>query len=401
MKISDRVQAIVRSIDELSRELSSLACDTNLVVAVHGLYSSAVAVVGDERAVMLLASISSQDTARDIRSTGDLLQRIAAIKSQIDMVIAMKTVSRVERHLSGAVVNETLDVSSELRSALNMLSDHSGCSVDSYRMRRESVRDLSPEEMKYSMDFATGTVFDSWSILGAGELGVILAPPAVGKTTALVHIGAQMAMKSIGVVHHFSLEMGMLSIVGKYTRSIDYDDQKINVYYAPPASMTVQRIRQIVESESATTGDTPAVVIVDHISHLGNPTGGNAMSKYDKMSENVLLLKGLAHDLKCPVWTASQPQRGSTRDMRSVSSSNSGGYVLGMQDVAECWAIPQVADTLISLNQTDAERECTPPKCRAHAAKIRNPKPDQMRMHTVQTCVDYARCSFLPEYQLV
>ncbi len=401
MRAKERLESILRSVDDISARLSCVVEDTTLSMAVHGLYAAALPLVGDVRASLLLQALISNESERTISDVDDLIRAIDATRKQIDYVSAMRTISRVEKFMSGDIEDESVDVPAELRRAAGLLADRGRCKVDTYRMRGDNARNL-PDANAYDESYATGTVFDSWCITGPGDLCVILAPPGVGKTTALVHVGGHTALRDLGTVFHFSLEMSMLSIVKKYINSIRYTDQKINVYYAPPSSMTVQRIQDIVENELSASSGRPACIIVDHISHLSPPAGGTGgMSKYDRMSENVLLLKALAHTFKCPVWTASQPQRGSTRDMRSVPSSGTGGYVLGMQDVAECWAIPQVADTIISINQTDAEREADPVLCRLHAAKVRNPKPNRYRVHTVQSTIDYAHCNYTAEHRLI
>lgn len=391
MKIKQRAECVIASIEEIAESLKSVVEDSNLVVSAHGLYIRALPVVGESRVGCLVEALSHEGQ-RTISDTSEIVQKIEAVKKQVDYINAMQLVNKVSRGMAGNDDIDPIDVVAELKRSVSLLSVESGCKVDAFRMRGQETIKLV-EEHSYDDKFRTHTAFDAWSFTGAGELAVLLAPPGVGKTTALVHIGANLANQNSGTVYHFSLEMGMVSIVKKYTSSINYTDQKINVYYAPPGAMTVSRILETVKNDINVTGENPACVIVDHISHLAPSSGYAASSKFDKMSENVLQLKAIAHELNCPVWSASQPQRGATRDMRSVPASGTGGYVLGMQDIAECWAIPQVADTIISLNQTETEREQDPVMVRIHAAKIRNPRPNAVRIHTIPATIDYARCT--------
>jgi len=390
MRIKQRAELVVGAIAEIAQEVEGVVEDTALTTAAHGLYVHALPVVGETRVQCLMDALANEGD-RAIVETAAIVEKIDAVKRQVDFIAAMQVVNKVRSSLVGGEGAENLDVVAELKRGATLLSTESGCKVDQFRMQGEETLRFV-EENAHDDRFRTGTVFDTWSHTGGGELSVLLAPPGVGKTTALVHIGGALADMRVGTVHHFSLEMSIASIVRKYTETIDYTDQRINVSYASPGAMTASRILESVQNECSATGERPACVIVDHISHLASEPGMAAANKFDRMSESVLKLKAMAHELDCPVWTAAQPQRGATRDMRSVPASGTGGYVLGMQDVAECWAIPQVADAIISLNQTEVEREEEPPSVRVHAAKIRNPRPNALRLLTIPATIDYARC---------
>ena len=55
--------------------------------------------------------------------------------------------------------------------------------------------------------------------LGSGELGVVIAPTGVGKSMALVHLGAE-AVKSGLTVVHYTLELADTVVATRYDSSM-------------------------------------------------------------------------------------------------------------------------------------------------------------------------------------
>jgi replicative DNA helicase len=262
----------------------------------------------------------------------------------------------------------------------------------------------------------TFTVFDSWTILGAGELGVILGAPNVGKTTALVELGTGYMSHNDGLMVHFSEEMKASSVTAKYAACLS--NMKLNGRMQNAAirkfNREVSKAKGSLVIESHATGTSTVqylehrarellrkseakritAVIVDYAGLLRTLSSGQ-MSRFDSLSKIVVALRGMAINLGCPVWTGSQPQRNPTRDMQqALHLANMDLPVLGMADVGECWAIPQVADYLISLNQTQKERESKPPIVRVHRAKVREPIENAVDDFTITQRVDYATCIF-------
>lgn len=261
----------------------------------------------------------------------------------------------------------------------------------------------------------TYTVFDTWCVLGPGELGVILAGPSVGKTTGLVDIGAGYVTHNKGVVIHFSEEIRMSNVAMKYIRHItnDHTVKPSNVEKA------YKRIRKLIKGdiviESHSTGtstvpyltsrverildeikyDKPLAIIVDYAALLYSAKE----SRYDAISQVIIGLRKMACDFDCPIWTASQPQRAPARDIRQppvqLDRMIDALPVLGLSDVAECWAIPQVADVVLSLNQTREEREQKIPQARLHNAKTREPLENAPVNLTIPLKCDYGTCTFI------
>lgn len=400
MTTAQRINSIVSSINKISELVSKTVVDAELVSQVHELYMMAMPIIGDERMKPLLESLEGGED-RTIVGSSELVTMVGAIITQVKFVNASKLVMGVSKALSSGDSSEISSASANLTKAAGMLSSNRSVKMDAVLVSKESVKKLAPS-LKYNTNLSTSSVFETWAYPQVGDLSIILAPPGVGKTTALVYTGRNMARLKKGAVFHFSLEIGMAQLVNKYmTGWDDYDEEKIFAYYAPALAMTTDLIKSRVEADCSANGVTPVCVIVDHLSHLSSVVSNNASSKFDKVSDNVIRLKSLAYELGCPIFTAAQPQRSPVRDMRSVPSKGSGGYCLGMQDVAECWAIPQVADNLISINQTDDERNSLPVKARIHNAKTRIPRPGSSPRNTFEVTIDYAGCDFIPDGRLL
>ena len=249
----------------------------------------------------------------------------------------------------------------------------------------------------------TGTIFDTWMVLGPGELGVVLAGPAVGKTTALVDIGAgyiEHNHNGGGVVVHFSEEMSMASVLRKYMSRFDAPDiQKLKdkgglvIESHASGTSTVPFLKSRVIN--LLNGRKPLAIVVDYLAIMQR----GKQSGYDSLSDIVVDLRGMAGYFGCPVWTGSQPQRTAFRDFNNMNTmlKNFKPPVLGMADVAECWAIPHVSDYVVSLNQTEDEKEMDIPEVRVHGAKVRIPIDiknfDKKKLErTIKAQVDYGKC---------
>ena len=399
MTISQRVGSIVSTINQLVVTVKKTVIDTELVSHVHELYMSAMPLIGDERLKPLLDALSGGEN-RTITSVGDVISTIDAVMTQVKFVNASKIVAGVSKALSSGDTSEISSACVNLSKASSMLSSNRGVKLDSMVISKESVKRMAPE-LKYDDTLRTNSVFDTWATTGSGELSVILAPPGVGKTTALVHIGRKIAQLRKGAVFHFSLEINRAALVTKYMDGwTNYSDEPIFVYYSPAGSVTMDIIKTRVEADAEMNGVKPAVVIVDHLTHLATTGSDKGSSKFEKISDNVIRMRAVGFELGCPVWTAMQPQRSPVRDMRSVPSRGGAGYCLGMQDVAECWAVPQVTDNLLSINQTDDERDNIPIKARVHNAKTRKPRPNCTPRHTIDVTIDYGKCDFVPDGKL-
>ena len=257
---------------------------------------------------------------------------------------------------------------------------------------------------------STGTVFDTWTKLGAGEIGVIVARPKCGKSSALVDLAAGYAENNTGVVLYFSEEMSKIMCATRLNRRIAHSSKptvirkawksitsKVVVESHPTYTATVEYLEQRARHHREQTGLPIVAIIVDYLA-LCRDRQGSKNGRYDELSQITLKLRGMAGELGCPVWTACQPTRGSSRDSRwspQLEAQANAAVVLGMEDVSECWAIPQVADYLVSLNQTREERAASPPQVRVHVAAVRDPDPNAPTADTLGHIFDYEHCCII------
>lgn len=260
----------------------------------------------------------------------------------------------------------------------------------------------------------TGTVFDTWMTLAPGELGLLMAMPGVGKTTGLVTIGSGYALQQEGLVIHFSEEMVQDAVGIKYFNHFTQGNStmahrmkafkkmempgRVIVESHPSGTSSVgfliKRVEQIHKAYKKTRGeDLPITTII--IDYVGLLTA-QMDARFDMLSEVIVSMRAMGSYFSCPMWSAHQPRRprpamggNMPTNMQAIQFP-----VLEMADVSECWAIPQVVDLLISLNQTKEEAEALPVQARMHRAKARWPKPDAPRKLTYGVTINYEDCVF-------
>jgi len=270
----------------------------------------------------------------------------------------------------------------------------------------DGVTEESLQETDRSGNQITGTVFDMWCVLGSGELGILMAAPNVGKSTALVDLACgYLENAQEGVVVWFSEEMSKQAVMAKCAtricRSEIYNQQMVKDNWPGNVELVIEshatgtstvgflrdRIRRLVGNKKV------VAIIIDYLGLLK----GHARERFDNLAEVTLGLKGLlASNFECPVWTAVQPQRNASRENRNAKYID--GFdlpVLTMADISECWAIPQITDYIISMNQTESERNTNPSCLRMYRAKVRWPSKDAPSMSTLMCNIDYATCQVL------
>ena len=192
--------------------------------------------------------------------------------------------------------------------------------------------------------------------LGIGELGVVIAPTGAGKSMALVHLGAQ-AIKEGKTVVHYTLELADVAVAGRYDSCITgiplreifnrkdeiYEDIKdlegqLIVKEYPTKSAGVSTLRNHLE-RLRQRDVSPNMIIVDYGDLLC------AKSKKDEKRHQLESiyeeLRGLAQEFKCPIWTASQTNRGGLN-----------AEVITMESISEAFNKCFVADFIFSISRT-------------------------------------------------
>ena len=209
------------------------------------------------------------------------------------------------------------------------------------------------------------TVATDWKVindytrggLGAGELGVVIAPTGAGKSMALVHIGAA-ALKQGKTVVHYSLELDDKTIGLRYDSCVtgipldslftkkDIVLEKITtdipgkliIKEYPTKSATTTTIRNHLD-KIRQRGTEIGLIIVDY-GDLLRPT----TSRKEKREELETIyedLRGMAKEFQCPIWTASQTNR-----------SGLNAEVITMESISEAFNKCFVADFICTISRT-------------------------------------------------
>lgn len=215
--------------------------------------------------------------------------------------------------------------------------------------------------------------------VGRTEMFCVVAPPGRGKTTFLVSAGAS-ALENGYDVLHISLENNEKQILRNYDlrllkKDMDYIkdnvDKSIQAMFNikkyrrgrlkikkyPTKSATVNTIRGLLDKLKSVEGFTPDMLIVDY-GMLLKPTV-NYKDKRTAIESVYEDLRAVADDYNLAVWTAAQGNRG------ALSKK-----IVTMNDLAECFAIGNVCDGLVSMCQTSKEK--SQGDMRLFLAKIRD-----------------------------
>jgi replicative DNA helicase len=189
--------------------------------------------------------------------------------------------------------------------------------------------------------------------LGAGELGVVVAPAGIGKTWCLQNIGAYSVKQGLNVVH-YTLELNQNYVGLRYdtvfsgitTSDIKFyqDDVKkkidalkgtLLIKYFPTKSASVQTLTSHL-SQIEIQGNKPDLVIVDYADILKG-VGSEKRHVLENIYED---LRGLAGEIECPIWTASQANRSSLEE-----------EIIDASKVAEAYSKVMIADFVVSVSR--------------------------------------------------
>ena len=210
----------------------------------------------------------------------------------------------------------------------------------------ESVRNTVKTHWEAIDDIADGG-------LGKGELGVFVAPAGIGKSWALVNVGAAAAKAGLNVIH-YTLELNEAYVGLRYdsvmtgiaAQELKYNIEEVKksvenikgnliVKYYPTKGATVNTIASHIERCRA-NGFPPDMIIVDYADLLrGN--GREVRLELGNIYED---LRGLAGEHEIPVWTASQANRSALED-----------DIIGAEKIAESYSKIMTADFVVSLSR--------------------------------------------------
>lgn len=223
--------------------------------------------------------------------------------------------------------------------------------------------------------------------LGRTEMGVVVAPPGRGKTTWLIDVASEALLSGYNVFH-YSFENNEKQILRNYDTRIvgkeiefitDNPDKTIECilnnqkYKAkqgqllikkyPTKTATVTSIKAHIKQIEVVMGIKPDMIIIDY-GAIVKPSI-NYGDKRDRIESTYEEIRALADETNCAIWTGAQGNRS------SLSKK-----IVTMEDLAECFAIANIADFMIALCQTKKEK--VQKRMRYFIAKNRDSEDYQM-----------------------
>ena len=196
--------------------------------------------------------------------------------------------------------------------------------------------------------------------LGQGDLGLIAGGPGGGKSWALVALGAQ-AVKLGYTVVHYTLELSEKYVGRRYdacfteipVQDIVESKDKVKdtienlrgglyIREYPAGQATVNTIHAHIE-KCVQQNIEPDLIIVDYADLLTSKT---SKEKRDKLDDIYTSLRGLATELKLPIWTASQVNRSGARE-----------EIIQGDRMAESYSKMMITDFAMSLSRSAEDKE--------------------------------------------
>ena len=196
--------------------------------------------------------------------------------------------------------------------------------------------------------------------LGQGDLGLIAGGPGGGKSWALIALGAQ-AVKMGYTVIHYTLELSEKYVgrrydacfteisVGDITEHKEEVKENLNnlrgglyIREYPAGQATVNTLHAHLE-KCKQQNIEPDLIIVDYADLL---TSKSSKEKRDKLDDIYTNLRGLASEMKLPIWTASQVNRSGARE-----------EIIQGDRMAESYSKMMITDFAMSLSRSAEDKE--------------------------------------------
>lgn len=190
--------------------------------------------------------------------------------------------------------------------------------------------------------------------LGKGELGVMVAPAGIGKSWALVNVGANAVKAGLNVVH-YTLELNEHYVGMRYdsvftgiaNQDLRYHQDKIakvveelpgtlTVKYYPTKGAGINTLSAHLE-RCRVNDKKPDLIIVDYADLLRGVKGLEKRHELGNIYED---LRGMAGEYQIPVWTASQANRSALQE-----------DVIQADKIAEDYSKIMTADFVASLSR--------------------------------------------------
>ena len=153
--------------------------------------------------------------------------------------------------------------------------------------------------------------------------------------------------------------------------------KQLCIYELPPDECSVDHIYAIVDNLKRSKGWKPDVIILDYLELMMSRVKEYNKDDYTRQKHVATEVRGLAKNEQVLIFTATQTNR----------SGSGTDQLIDLNKTAESFGKNMPLDYVISLNQTDQERQAELPRLRFFIAKKRNgPK------HETVTCtIDYSK----------
>jgi len=301
----------------------------------------------------------------------------AAIRKAVAILNQEGDIGQVEELVKSALmVNRNVDVG----------QDYFGDIVDRItRSYKEDNRDRIPTPFRTHNHNLEGG-------LCRKELGMVVAPPGVGKSLYLVNQGATSLLQGKNVLY-ISLEMSEDKIAGRFDSVIteirnlktslgqlrlkerldevkNKTEGRLKIKEFPTGACNVNQLRSLLVQLKLHKNFTPDVLIVDYLELLR--PNRIIDSEYQAQQRIAEELRGLGVEYNCLVWTASQ----TNRQARRVP-------IITDAELGDSYGKIRPADWVISLNQTQEEYD--EGAMRVYVMKAR----DSKQHYLVNIAVDY------------
>lgn len=304
---------------------------------------------------------------------------------KIAMINSMEDLREGKYERAAGRLNEALNVGTD---SINLGVDYFTDLVDRFETPLDTTRNPVPTGIK-KLDICMNGGLDG------GCLGVFMAPPKFGKTTALVNIGFGALMRGKRVLH-YTLEISEKKTAMRYDarisgltlKEVSRGDRKALGIIAKHWKNFKSEL--IIKSFPAKT--TVAETFMSHINRLRQKTSfipeliivdyGDLVRSAGKFTEERHIqasafegLRWLGEELQVPVWTA-------TRCNRNAAVK----AIISMEDIAESYEKCAIADTIIAICRTPDEQKQG--RGRLYIAGSR----DLEDRKTIDISVDFSRC---------
>ena len=177
--------------------------------------------------------------------------------------------------------------------------------------------------------------------LGSGDFGLIFGNPGGGKSWSLVALGGYAVKLGYNVLH-YTLELGEAYVgkrydafftnisvqeIGKHKTKIetavrDLQGQLI-IKEFPTGQATIHTVKAHIQ-KCTDQGFKPDLIVIDYVDLLG--TRKKTADRKGEIDDIYISTKGLARELKLPVWSVSQVNRAGAKDDIIEGDKAAGSY---------------------------------------------------------------------------